>query len=230
MREPADRLSRIIGYRFTDPSLLEQALTHRSAGPVNNERQEFLGDAILGFIVADALYRRFPDASEGDLSRLRARLVKKESLARLARDLGLGDFLHLGAGELRSGGQSRDSILADALEALFAAIYLDGGYGATRETVLRLFRPSLESLPANAREKDPKTRLQEWLQSRRLPLPDYRIEQVSGRQHEQLFIVECRVDGLGLSSRGRGGSRRKAEQDAAENLLQAIRQGGHESG
>lgn len=220
MREPPDRLSQAIGYRFRDPARLEQALTHRSAGPLNNERQEFLGDAILGFVVADALYQRFPDASEGDLSRLRARLVKKESLARIARQLKLGSYLNLGAGELRSGGQSRDSILADALEAVLAAVYLDGGYTVAREVVLRLFQPRLDDLPADARDKDPKTRLQEWLQSRKLPLPRYTIETITGKQHHQEFVVECRVEALELTTRGRGGSRRKAEQDAARRLLE----------
>ncbi len=228
MREPADRLGQALGYRFRDPERLERALTHRSAGPVNNERQEFLGDAILGFIVADVLYHRFPDASEGDLSRLRARLVKKESLAEVAREMELGRYLRLGAGELRSGGQSRDSILADALEAVVAAVYLDGGYQAARELVLGLFRNRLEGLPADAREKDPKTRLQEWLQSRRLPLPSYAIERISGKQHDQEFTVVCRVEALDLATRGRGGSRRKAEQEAAREMLEQAR--GQEQG
>jgi len=218
-------LSQAIGYRFDDPGRLEQALTHRSAAAANNERQEFLGDAILGFVIADTLFHRFPEASEGDLSRLRAGLVKKETLAQVARELELGSYLNLGAGELRSGGQSRDSILADALEAILAAVYLDGGYSAVRRVVLTLFQQRIDGLPAGAREKDPKTRLQEYLQSRKQLLPRYSIEEISGEQHQQRFKVECRVDGIDLVSRGTGASRRKAEQVSAKRFLEMMMAG-----
>ncbi len=225
MRQRSDRLSRAIGYPFDDLSRLEQALTHRSAGAVNNERHEFLGDAILGFVIADTLFQRFSEASEGELSRLRAGLVKKETLAQVARELELGSYLNLGAGELRSGGQSRDSILADALEAILAAVYLDGGYSAAHRVVLTLFQQRIEELPAGAREKDPKTRLQEYLQSGRQPLPRYSIEKISGEQHQQRFEVECRVNGIDLVSRGTGDSRRKAEQASARRFLEMMMAG-----
>jgi len=223
LRQPADRLSKEIGYAFADPALLEIALTHRSAGGLHNERLEFLGDAILGFVIADELYRRFPRADEGQLSRLRAGLVRKDSLARLARELELGHYLHLGPGESRSGGQSRDSTLADTLEALFAAIYLDGGYSPAREMVLALFRPRLEALTTEQVLKDPKTRLQEHLQANKLELPEYRILEVSGEQHAQRFTVRCSLRVLGLQSTGAGRSRRRAEQEAAKQLLDRLR-------
>ena len=167
MIEPLHQLYRELGYQFSEESLLKQALTHRSAANLNNERLEFLGDAILGFIVADELYRTFPDANEGQLSRLRARLVKKETLAAIARKLDLGNYLNLGAGELRTGGHARDSILADSLEALFAAVYLDSGYQSARDIVLNLYQKRIEELSPEAQGKDPKTRLQEYLQARK---------------------------------------------------------------
>lgn len=224
MREPAARLAERIGHRFIDPGLIEQALTHRSAGNPNNERLEFLGDAILGFVIADELHARFPDADEGLLSRLRARLVRKASLAALARQLDLGKHMLLGPGELRSGGQSRDSILADALEAVFAAVYLDGGYVEAREMIYALYAPRLAELLSTTVEKDPKTRLQEHLQARGHRLPEYKVEAVTGEQHAQEFRVTCQVEELGRSSRGIGSSRRRAEQDAAERLLNELRQ------
>lgn len=222
MIEPLHQLSRELGYQFSESSLLKQALTHRSAANLNNERLEFLGDAILGFIVADELYRIFPDANEGQLSRLRARLVKKETLAAIARKLDLGNYLNLGAGELRTGGHARDSILADSLEALFAAIYLDSGYRSARDLVLNLYQKRIDELSPEAQGKDPKTRLQEYLQARKNSLPSYNIVEVSGEQHDQYFDVECRVEELNLMSRGSGGSRRKAEQMAASKLLQQL--------
>jgi len=222
LRESRDRLERAIGHQFAEQSHLEQALTHRSAGSVNNERQEFLGDAILGFVIADEIYNQFPDASEGQLSRIRAGLVKKETLAGIARQLELGNYLSLGLGELRSGGQSRDSILADGLEALFAAVYLDSGYAAVRRVILGRFRERIMSLSLESQAKDPKTRVQEYLQSRKLPLPSYIILEISGEQHEQHFVVECRIEGSSLRSRGSGGSRRKAEQAAADEFLQLL--------
>jgi ribonuclease-3 len=220
--EPLHRLYRELGYQFSEESLVKQALTHRSAANPNNERLEFLGDAILGFVVADELYLTFPDANEGQLSRLRARLVKKESLAAIARKLNLGSYLNLGAGELRTGGQSRDSILADALEALFAATYLDSGYQSAREVILKLYRKRIEELTPEMQGKDPKTRLQEYLQARKNPLPSYTIVAVSGEQHDQHFEVACQVVELNLLSHGLGGSRRKAEQKAAANLLEKL--------
>ena len=219
MREPASRLERAIGHQFVEPAHLEQALTHRSAGSLNNERQEFLGDAILGFIIADELYNHFPNASEGQLSRMRAGLVKKETLAGIARQLELGNYLSLGLGELRSGGQSRDSILADGLEALFAAVYLDSGYASARQVILGLFRERIATLSLESQAKDPKTLLQEYLQSRKLALPSYTILEIAGEQHEQEFIVECRIEGSSLLSQGRGGSRSKAEQAAAGGFV-----------
>lgn len=226
MREPAARLAQRIGYRFGDPSLIEQALTHRSAGNPHNERLEFLGDAILGFVIADELHSRFPDANEGVLSRLRARLVTKTTLAALARQLDVGSHLRLGAGELRSGGQSRDSILADALEALFAAVYLDGGYARARDIIREIYAQTLAELPSVGVEKDPKTRLQEHLQAAGYSLPEYLVETVSGEQHAQEFRVICYVEDLKRTSRGTGSSRRRAEQDAAERMLSTLQQDG----
>lgn len=222
MRQPLEHLSRIIGYDFADETLIETALTHRSAGNLNNERLEFLGDAILGFVIADELCRRFPGADEGQLSRLRAGLVKGEKLAKIARQAGLGAYLTLGAGESRSGGHARTSILSDALEAIFAAVYLDGGLEAARRVILNLFEKSLSLLSPDAQQKDPKTRLQELLQARGRPLPEYCVLEVSGSPHEQLFIVECRLEEPQLCMRGSGGSRRKAEQEAASLLVEQL--------
>ena len=171
MKPDSDKLCRQLGYRFADSQLIEQALTHRSAGGKNNERLEYLGDAILGFVIADALYHHFPDASEGQLSRLRSTLVKRDTLAKVAREFDLGAFLTLGAGELRSGGHARASILADGVEAIFAAIYLDGGYEAVREVILAIFTARIHSLNLEDHQKDPKTRLQELLQAKKLSLP-----------------------------------------------------------
>ena len=225
MREPPDRLSSVLSYRFANDELLEIALTHRSAGNRNNERLEFLGDAILGFVIADRLYQSFPEADEGQLSRLRASLVKKDSLARIARELELGKYLKLGPGELRGGGQSRNSILADSLEALLAAVYLDGGYEAARAVILSLFETRIEQLSPADQLKDPKTGLQELLQGRGLNLPVYEISQISGEQHEQIFVVTCMLPELGLEATGQGGSRRKAEQAAAAQLLKTLSDG-----
>jgi len=222
LREPVERLCRAIGYVFRDTGLVETALTHRSAGGENNERLEFLGDAILGFVVADYLYGHYGEADEGELSRLRAALVKGDSLAEVAHSLQLGKYLNLGPGELRSGGHSRASILADAVEALLAAVYLDGGYPAAREVILRLFDEKLSGLGRKSRQKDPKTRLQELLQSRKVALPVYAILDITGEQHEQCFTVSCRVEELELESKGTGSSRRKAEQNAASQLLKEL--------
>ena len=216
------RLARALGHAFAREELLLLALTHRSASAANNERLEFLGDALLGFVVAEALVSRFPDADEGTLSRMRASLVKRESLAALARNLNLGDYLRLGAGELRTGGHTRDSILADALEAVLGAVYLDGGFSRSRAVILGLFRNGLEQQTEARVAKDPKTRLQELLQSRHRPIPEYEVLAIGGSQHEQHFTVRCRLTDDGTDSRGEGTSRRRAEQAAAQAMLDRI--------
>ncbi len=222
MNQDLEQLQRVVGYRFRDLEYLKTALTHRSAGARNNERMEFLGDAVLGFITAEALFDDHEKAREGDLSRLRAGLVKGDTLAAIARAISLGDYLTLGAGEVRSGGHARASILADALEAIFAAVYLDGGVDAVREVVLRLLGDRLQNLSVADARKDPKTRLQEFLQKRGFALPEYEMLKVEGEAHKQLFTVVCRVEELSLSSEGSGGSRRKAEQAAAALVLEQL--------
>lgn len=222
--EPSQEwLDKVLRYRFSDPLLLKSALTHRSGRGENNERLEFLGDALLGYLVADALYRQFPDATEGELTRRRAQLVRRATLAEVAKSIGLGEQLNLGSGELKSGGYRRSSILADALEALFAAVYLDGGLAPLREIVDRLFRQRM--LDASIEElKDSKTRLQEHLQSSGMALPGYEVVQVIGEAHEQTFKVCCKVGDLDIERTGTGSSRRRAEQDAASQLLAALEQ------
>lgn len=222
MSPSTDGLAKSLGYRFEDPGLLEAAVTHRSAGSRNNERLEFLGDAVLGHVVAEWLYEAFPAASEGQLSRLRATLVKRETLAEIARALELGDYLRLGSGELKSGGFRRDSILADALEAILGGILLDGGFDICRACIHRLFSAHFERLSLVDELKDPKTRLQEYLQARKLALPVYAMKKVSGKAHHQRFVVECRIDALSAAVTGSGGSRRKAEQAAADNMLEQL--------
>jgi ribonuclease-3 len=213
-------LEKALGYTFAEPQLLRQALTHRSAGSRNNERLEFLGDAILGCVIAEELYGRYPRAREGELSRLRATLVRRESLAEIALVLELGSYLKLGSGERKSGGHQRDSILADALEALFGAIYLDSGFRATRSCILALFADKLESLSGAASLKDAKTRLQEHLQALRKPLPEYTVTDISGEAHAQSFRVACAVPDIDVEpSLGEGSSRRQAEQVAAARML-----------
>lgn len=211
-----------IDYRFTDLGLLQRALTHRSLGGVNNERLEFLGDGVLNFVIAEEVFHRRPEASEGELSRLRANLVNKPSLASLARDLGLGEQVRLGTGELKSGGHRRDSILADGLEAIFGAVYLDGGFAPAREVITRLYRDRLADLPELDQLKDPKTRLQEHLQAIRLPLPEYEVIDVSGQAHAQTFRVSCRIADIDATTTGEAGSRRKAEQSAASAMLERL--------
>lgn len=209
-----------LGYAFRDPALLESALTHRSAGGVNNERLEFLGDAVLGMVIAENLYRRYPQASEGELSRLRASLVRKQTLAELAFELKLGDYLRLGSGELKSGGFRRDSILADALEAIFGAVYLDGGFAAGAQLILSLYAERLDILPEKPLAiKDPKTQLQEYLQGRHMQLPEYAVISVCGEAHDQTFEVECSIAALAQNTRAQGSSRRRAEQQAAQQML-----------
>ncbi|MDA8390055.1 MAG: ribonuclease III [Gammaproteobacteria bacterium] len=209
-------------HRFRDAQLLSRALTHRSCGARNNERLEFLGDAVISLVMADALYARFPSLTEGELTRLRARLVRAETLAAVARELDLGPLMRLGPGELKSGGYDRDSILSDALEAVLGALYLDGGYEAARGTILLLFAPRLDGIEAHAQAKDPKTRLQEFLQGRGLALPEYGLLEVRGEDHEQMFVVGCRVSGLPDVVRGEGSTRRHAEQQAALTALQRL--------
>ncbi len=226
MSGSVEHLCRRIKYQFIDDVLLQTALTHRSAGSQNNERLEYLGDAVLGAVIAAELYSHFPHLNEGQLSRLRSSLVKKESLAGVSRELGLGDYLLLGSGELRTGGHSRDSILADALEALFAAVYLDGGYRSAQEVILLLFNSKIANLSPELEQKDPKSRLQEYLQARHLSLPDYTIVEVTGDPHAQHFIVKCVVPDMPQEAIGHGGSRQKAEQDAAACLLRAITDNG----
>jgi len=212
-----------LGHQFEDRALLAEALTHRSFGTPNNERLEFLGDGLLNCIVADELYRRFPKLREGELSRLRAFLVKESTLFEVAQRLRLGDALHLGDGELRSGGGDRPSILADGFEALVGAIYLDAGFDRTRRVVVDLLRPLFGGLDTRAALKDPKTELQEYLQGRHLPLPTYQVVGTSGAAHRQRFEVHCLIDGLGLQTAGHGSSRRVAEQSAAREALAAVR-------
>ncbi len=217
---------RVLGHRFRDPALLELALTHRSHGSRHNERLEFLGDSVLGLVVTEALYERFPELPEGRLSRMRASLVRRETLAEVARALDLGAWLRMGAGELRSGGFSRSSTLADALEAVMGALYLDAGLAPARDFIRRVLGDRLAALDAGTPVKDPKTRLQEWLQKRGLPLPVYRVVEVEGPPHRQTFTVDCEVSGLAAPRRARGSSRRQAEQAAAAEALAAL-EGGH---
>jgi len=222
VKTSAEWLAGTLGYTFRDPGLLESALTHRSAGGPNNERLEFLGDAVLNCVVARLVFGEFAEAAEGDLSRFRASLVSGESLALLAAELGLGDRLRMGSGELKSGGFRRKSMLADGFEALLGAIYLDGGYDAVAQVIEKLFVPRLDRLPTADQLKDPKTRLQEALQARGIALPMYVIETVTGEAHNQLFQVSCRVDACGLKAFGSGTSRRAAEQEAASRILDEL--------
>jgi ribonuclease III len=212
-------IERELGYRFSDAGLLGRALTHRSAGGLHNERLEYLGDAALSLMVADALYSRLPDAPEGHLSRLRASLVRKSSLAAIAGELGFPARLRLGPGEMKSGGHRRESILSDALEAVLGAIYLDGGLEALRPVVARIYGGRLDALPDHEDLKDPKTLLQERLQAAGLPLPVYRLAAVAGEDHRQQFTVACEVQGMEGCAMGFGSSRRGAEQDAAARML-----------
>jgi len=207
---------------FNEALLLRQAVTHRSATGPNNERLEFLGDSILNFVIASEVFSRRPDLREGELSRMRAALVNKNALAAIARRVDLGPHIVLGSGEMKSGGQRRDSILADTLEALIGAVYLDGGYEAGRALVLRLYQDDLANLPDMEARKDPKTRLQEYLQGRRLDLPHYEVEEVSGRAHAQTFRVVCTSEALQLIGEGLAGNRRQAEQAAANDLLDKL--------
>lgn len=216
----SDELAKKLNYTFKQPRLLDIALTHRSKGGEHNERFEFLGDAVVNFVIAEILFLQYPKATEGELSRWRATLVNRDALAELAKEFDMGQYIFLGQGEVRSGGSSRQSILSCTMEAVIGAVYLDGGFDAARAKITEWYQPLLQSMSSSATShKDPKTLLQESLQSRRLPLPIYKVESIEGEAHQQIFIVSCKVDGIEEKSIGRGTSRRRAEQDAAQAML-----------
>lgn len=214
-----------LGYQFRDDSLLELALSHRSIGKQNNERLEFLGDSILSFIISNALYQQFPEAKEGQLSQMRARLVKGKTLAQVAKTFAMGDYLLLGPGELKSGGHRRESILADSVEAIIGAIYLDSELATVEPVVLQWFKGRLDAIvPDEQANKDAKTQLQEWLQARKQPLPVYQLVNTTGSDHQQHFEVECHVGVTSKPFQGAGQSRRAAEQDAAKSALATLQE------
>jgi len=218
----AQMLATRLGYEPRDRALFVMALTHRSAEGANNERLEFLGDSVLNLLLSERLYREFPGASEGDLSRLRARLVSEEPLAEIAQSMQLGELLLLGTGELKTGGFRRQSILADAFEALCGALYLDGGLETVRTRIGPMFEARIAALPEPSTLKDAKTRLQEHLQANGQPLPVYSVKRTTGEPHAQTFMVSCAVPHAGIETEGEGGSRRRAEQAAAQAALQAL--------
>lgn len=218
-----DGLVKFIGYSFKNPALLTQALTHRSFSGNNNERLEFLGDGALNFIIANQLYQRFPRLAEGDLSRLRAALVKESTLSEIAFSLNIGDALKLGEGELKSAGWRRPSILADALEAIIGAVYVDSGYHAAEALVLKLYAEKLAIIDPKIIDKDAKSQLQEYLQGKKIELPDYKVVSVEGEAHAQTFKMECVIEKLNITTVGEGTSRRIAEQQAAQLALEAIK-------
>lgn len=215
-------LCRRLDYEFKSQAYLKQALTHRSAGVANNERLEFLGDSILNFVIANALFEQFSQCSEGELSRLRAHLVSGEMLAKIALEIELGDYLYLGQGELKSGGFRRASILSDGLEAIFGAIFLDDGFAASQKVILHLYHNRLNDTNLHDNLKDAKTQLQEYLQSKKKPLPKYTLTKTEGEEHDQVFYVLCKIDALNLVVEAKGETRRKAEQKAARLLLKQI--------
>ena len=223
MPKDLDKLRHKLAYQFTDPHLIKLALTHRSAGANNNERLEFLGDALLDLLVGESLFQSHPDAKEGDLSRMRSAIVKKQALAEIGRSLDLGDYVALGGGELKSGGQARDSILADTVEALVAAVYLDGGIEPCTSLVAA-WTLELVQQPEKQSVKDAKTRLQELMQAQGAALPRYEVVSTSGDAHAQTFEVQCTVAGLQVPQQGIGRSKRAAEQQAAEKVLTILRQ------
>jgi len=225
MNSPIALLEKKLGYNFNSAEFINLALTHRSANGKHNERLEFLGDSILSFVIADDLYHRFPKVNEGDMSRMRATLVRGNTLAELGREFVLGDYLKLGPGELKSGGFRRDSILADAVEAIIGAIYLDSDIEVVRGVVLSWYQTRLDAIMPGVSQKDPKTRLQEFLQGRRKPLPAYTVTNIKGEAHNQEFTVSCEVAGIGSPVIGKGTSRRKAEQAAAETALEQLTNG-----
>ncbi len=216
-------LTAALGHAFSDRTLLQTALTHRSFGVPNNERLEFIGDGLLNCVIAVALFRRYPDLAEGELSRMRANLVRQDTLHQLAVSLNLGDSLRLGEGELKSGGNQRPSILADAVEALIGAVYLDAGFEATQAVIARLYLPLFDEMRSGPVTKDAKTSLQEWLQGRKKPLPRYHVIEASGAAHEQRFEVACEIENPALRTTGQGSSRRLAEQAAADRALKALK-------
>ena len=221
-KERQASLSRIIHYTFNDPSFMIIALTHRSFSSQHNERLEFLGDSVLSFLIANELYKRFPRIDEGDLSRLRAQLVKESSLSTIATSIGLGDFIRLGEGELKSAGWRRPSILADTFESIIGAIYLDGGIEPTHEFVLRFFETQLNEIDPKLIQKDPKTLLQELLQSKKSDLPIYTVVSIEGEAHSQTFTIECQIKKSNIKTQGVGNSRRIAEQEAASRAYQLM--------
>lgn len=216
-------LQSILNYEFKDPKWLKMALTHRSKGSDHNERLEFLGDGVVNFVIAEVLFSQFPKATEGELSRWRATLVNRDTLAELAKEFDLGKYLILGPGELRSGGNTRHSILSCAMEAIIGAVYLDGGFEAARDRIIAWYEPLIKSLSSAASHKDPKTVLQEYLQSQRLPLPNYSVSATEGEAHQQIFTICCQVDGVAIKTYGKGTSRRRAEQDAAQAMITALK-------
>jgi len=218
-----DKLQQLLNHKFSDPDLARLALTHRSANKLNNERLEFLGDSLLGYIVAEILFEVFPQASEGELSRLRAMLVNKTTLAEIAREIDLKNFIQLGSGEKKSGGDNRDSILADAVEALIAAIYLDGGINSCRSLIKDWIADRIATESVVEQQKDAKTKLQEMMQAQGLSLPVYSVLEISGEAHQQNFLVECRVDVMAESQKGTGSSKRNAEQEAANGMLTKLK-------
>jgi ribonuclease-3 len=218
-----DKLSQKLNYQFKDTALLKLALTHRSCGGEHNERLEFLGDAVVNFVIAEILYHQFSKASEGELSRWRASLVNRDTLAELAKGFDLGKYLFLGQGELRSGGNERHSILSCGMEAVIGAIYLDGGWAAVSECIAVWYQPWLSSLSSASDHKDPKTVLQEYLQRHRLSLPIYSVAEIQGQAHQQQFTISCQIDGVAHKTYGNGTSRRRAEQAAAHAMLEVLK-------
>ncbi len=219
-----DKIQKLLNYKFRQVELLEQALTHRSfPHGSNNERLEFLGDSVLGLVISENIYVRKPEATEGQLSRMRASLVKQEALAQVARDIDLGEYINLGGGELKSGGFRLSSILCDTLEAIIGAIYMDGGFDAARETITSLYHDNLRTLADIHSLKDAKTCLQEYLQSKQIELPEYLVVKTVGKSHDQVFTVSCSVESIGLKSAGKGLSRKKAEQEAAHKALAQLK-------
>lgn len=223
----SDTLEKKLNYHFKDSALLQTALTHRSKGADHNERFEFLGDAVVNFVIGEALFQQFSGATEGELSRWRATLVNRETLAYLAKHFHLGQHILLGVGEVKSGGHERESILSCAMEAVIGAIYLDSGFEKTKDCVLDWYDPLLKSLKSAASHKDPKTVLQEYVQSLRLGLPIYKVEHVEGEAHRQHFTVSCHIEGLDVKAMGAGTSRRRAEQEAAKVLLKKVKADDH---
>jgi ribonuclease-3 len=218
-----DDLEKKLDYQFRDPALLRVSLTHRSKGGDHNERLEFLGDGVVNFVIAEVLYHQYPQATEGELSRWRATLVNRDTLADLAKEFDLGPHIILGPGEMRSGGSERQSILSCTMEAIIGAVYLDGGFDVAKDCIIAWYTPWLQSLSSAASHKDPKTLLQEHLQSQHMPLPIYTVANIEGEAHQQMFTVSCQVDGIKEKTLGKGTSRRRAEQDAAQAMLEVIK-------